>query len=50
LHGIDSAGEISDDAVGGGVDDAAPVRGDQPINDRAASLEPCEPADLVARH
>ena len=50
LHGIDRAGEVGDDAVAGGVEDAAPVRRDQLIDDGAACLEPGERADLVTRH
>jgi hypothetical protein len=50
LHGIDRAGEVGDDAVAGGVEDAAPMRRDQLIDDGAASLQPGERADLVARH
>jgi len=50
LHGVDDTGEIGDDAVPGGVEDAAPVRRDQLIDDDAARLQPGEGADLVARH
>jgi hypothetical protein len=50
LHGIDRAGEVGDDAVAGGVEDAAPMRRDQLIDDGAASLQPGERADLVTRH
>src|SRR4051794_32235660 len=50
LHGIDRAGEVGDDTVAGGVEDAAPVRRDQLIDDGATSLQPRERADLVARH
>ena len=50
LHGIDRAGEVGDDAVAGGVEDAAPVRRDQLVDDGAARLQPGERADLVARH
>ena len=50
LHGIDRAGEVGDDAVAGGVEDAATMRRDQPVDDGAASLQPGERADLVARH
>ena len=50
LHGIDRAGEVGDDAVAGGVEDAAPVRRDQLVDDDAARLQPGERADLVARH
>ena len=50
LHGVDRAGEVGDDAVAGGVEDAAPVRRDQPVDDGAARLQPGERADLVARH
>jgi hypothetical protein len=35
LHGIDRAGEVGNDAVAGGVEDAAPVRRDQLIDDDA---------------
>jgi len=50
LHGIDRAGEVCDDAVAGGVEDPAPVRRDQSVDDGAACLQPGERADLVARH
>jgi hypothetical protein len=50
LHRIDRAGEIGDDAVAGGVEDAATVRTDQPVNDDAACLQPGERADLIPRH
>ena len=40
LHGVDRAGEVGDDAVAGGVEDAAPVRRDQIVDDRAAGLQP----------
>ena len=50
LHGIDRAGEVGDDAVAGGVEDAAPMRRDQLVNDGAAGLQPGERADFVARH
>jgi hypothetical protein len=49
-HSIDRAGEIGDDAVTGGVEDAAPVRRDQAIDDDTARLEPGKRADLIARH
>jgi hypothetical protein len=39
-----------DNAVAGSVEDAAPVRGDQLIDDGAARLQPGERTDLVARH
>src|SRR5439155_5766173 len=50
LHGIDRAGEVGDDAVAGGVEDPAPMRLDQTIDDDAARLQPGERVDLVARH
>ena len=50
LHGIDRAGEVGDHAVAGGVEDAAPVRRDQLVDDGAASLQPGERGHLVARH
>ena len=50
LHGIDRAGEVGDDAVARGVEDTAPVRRDQLIDDDAARLQPGERPDLVARH
>jgi len=33
MHGIDRAGEVGDHAVPGGVEDAASVRRDQPVDD-----------------
>ena len=50
LHRIDRARKVGDDAVAGGVEDAAPVRRDQPIDDGAARPKSREGADLVARH
>jgi hypothetical protein len=50
LHGIDRAAKVGDDAIAGGVEDAAPVRCDQLIDDDAACLQPRERADFVARH
>ena len=50
LHGVDRAGEVGDDAVAGGVEDAAPVRRDQPVDDHAACLQPAERGNLVMRH
>ena len=50
LHGIDRAGEVGDHAVPGGVEDAAAVRRDQPVDDSPASLQPGERGNLVARH
>jgi hypothetical protein len=50
LHSIDRAGEIRDDAVASGVEDATPMRRDQPVDDGAARLQPGERTDLVARH
>jgi hypothetical protein len=50
LEGIDRAGEIGDDAIASGIEDAAPVRRDQPVDDDAARLQPSQRADLVARH
>ena len=50
LDGIDCAGEVGDHAIPGGAEDAAPVRGDQLINDHPACLQPGERADLVTRH
>jgi hypothetical protein len=48
--GIDRAGEVGDDAVTSGVEDAAPVRRDQFVDDCAAGRQPSQRADLVARH
>jgi hypothetical protein len=39
-----------DDAVADRVEDAAPVRRDQAVDDGAACLQPGERAHLVARH
>src|SRR5205814_10243695 len=50
LHGIDRAGEVGDHAVPGGVEDAAAVRRDQPVDDSSASLQPGKRGNLVARH
>ena len=50
LDGINRAGEVGDDAVTGGVEDAAAVRRDQPVHDHAARLKPVERANLVMRH
>ncbi len=50
LHGIDRAGEISDDAVAGGVEDPAAMRGDQPIDNGSARLQTGERADFIVRH
>jgi hypothetical protein len=36
LQGIDRAGEVSDDAITDGVEDAAAVRGDQSVDDGTA--------------
>jgi hypothetical protein len=48
FHGVDRTCEVSDDAVTRGVEDAAPVNGDQTVDDGAARLEPRERADLIA--
>jgi hypothetical protein len=48
--GIDRASEIGDDAVTGGVKDAAPMRSDQVVDNRPARFQPRKRADLVARH
>jgi hypothetical protein len=40
LHGINRAAEVGDDAVAGGVEDAASVRRDQPIDDGTARFQP----------
>src|SRR4051794_7032825 len=50
LHGIDRAGEVSDHAVPGGVEDAATMRRDQLVDDGAASLQSGERAEFVVRH
>jgi len=50
LQRIDRAGEIGNDTVTGGVEDAAAMRRDQFIDDCPASLQPAERANLVARH
>jgi len=38
LDGVNRAGEVGDDAITGGVENAAPVRRDQPVDDGAACL------------
>jgi hypothetical protein len=50
LHGVDRAGEIGDDAVAGGVENAPAMRRDQPVDDDPAGLQPGERANLVVRH
>ncbi len=50
LHGIDRAGEVSDNAVAGDIEDAATMRRDQSIDDGATCLKPGERTDLVPRH
>jgi hypothetical protein len=50
LHSIDRAGEVSDDAVASGVEDAASVRRNQTVDDATAGLQLSVRADLVARH
>jgi hypothetical protein len=42
--------QLTDDAVAGCIEDAAPVSFDQLIDDGAASLQPGERVDLVSRH
>jgi hypothetical protein len=42
--------QLTDDAVAGRIEDAAPVSFDQLIDDGAASLQPGERVDLVSRH
>jgi hypothetical protein len=50
LDSVDSTSEIGDDTVARGVEDAAPMQRDQSVDDEAASLQPSERADLIARH
>jgi hypothetical protein len=50
LDGINRAGEVGNDAVTGGVEDAAAMRRDEPVHDHAARLKPVERANLVMRH
>jgi hypothetical protein len=49
-HGINGAGEISDEAVASRVEDPASVRGDQAIDDDPVCGEGAEGADLISPH
>ena len=44
---IDRTGEIGDDAVAGGVEDAPAMLGDQPVDQFPAGFQPGEGAGLV---
>jgi hypothetical protein len=50
LHGIDSAGEIGDEAIARCVEDPTAMRGDQAIDDDAVSCEGAKGADLIDTH
>src|SRR5215469_12767688 len=50
LHGIDGAGEISDETVTRRVEDSASMRGDQPIDDDPVSRKGAKGADLISAH
>src|ERR1700733_2586892 len=49
-HGIDRAGEIGDDTVPSGVEDAAPMRRDQVVDNGPVGFQPRKRANLVAPH
>src|SRR5215472_16060283 len=50
LHGIDGAGEISDEAVPRRVEDPPAMRGDQVIDDDPIRREGAESTDLIPAH
>ena len=50
FDGIDGAGKIGDNAVAGGVEDAAVMDPDQLVKDRAVGLQLAQRADFVDAH
>jgi hypothetical protein len=50
LHGVDGAGEISDEAIACRVEDPTAMRSDQPIDDCPISREDAKRAHLVPAH
>src|ERR1700733_6851553 len=49
-HGIDRAGEIGDDTVPSGVENAAPMRCDKSVDNGPVRFQPSKRANLVAPH
>jgi hypothetical protein len=50
LHGIDSAGEVSDKAIASRVEDSTAMSGDQPIDDDPIRGEGAKGANLIEPH
>ena len=50
IPSVSLLGSLGDHAVPGGIEDAAAVRRDQPVDDSPASLQPGERGNLVVRH
>ena len=50
LHGVDSAGEIGDEAIARCIEDPGSVRGDQGIDDAPVRGEGAKGADLISPH